>query len=119
MKFISIFKLDPATMADGPPDEQGMAAMNDLMREMMAKGVMLDTGGVLPTGTSMRVQRSDGRTAATDGPFSEAKEVIGGFAVFDVRSKDEVLECARRFLDIVGSGTCDLVEVSETPQPGP
>ena len=114
MKFVSIFKLDPAAPL-GPPDEAGMRAMGALIGELMAAGKLVDTGGILPQGDSMRVQRAGGRTTVTDGPFTETKELIGGFAVFQVQSKDEAIECTRRFLDLVGAGACELHEVSETP----
>jgi hypothetical protein len=115
VKFVSIFTFDPAK-ASSQPDEAAMHAMGSLIKEMMDAGVMLDTGGVAPTGVSMRVRRSDGNVSVTDGPFTESKELIGGFALFEVASKEEVLEYTRRFLDLVGNGTCQLIEVGPTPQ---
>ena len=117
MKFVSIFKLDPSTFSAGPPDEKTIVAMDRLVKEMMESGVLVDTGGVLPAGASMRVQRSGERLTVTDGPFTESKEIVGGFAVLQVHSKDEALACTRRFLEVVGSGTCELHEVSEKPNP--
>jgi len=111
MKFISIFMFNPATAA--PPDEKMHAAMGALIQEMMSSGQMIDTGGVAPTGVSMRVRRNDGKVAVTDGPFTESKEVVGGFALLSVQSKAEAIECTQRFLDLVGSGTCQLHELAE------
>jgi hypothetical protein len=113
VKFVSIFTFDPSTMT-GKPDE---AAMGRLITEMMRAGTLVDTGGVLPTGISLRVKRTGSATSVTDGPFTETKEMIGGFAVLNVGSKDEAVEVSHRFLEYTGAGTCELHEVSETPKP--
>jgi hypothetical protein len=115
MKFLSIFTLDPESFCAGPPKPETVEAMDRLIKEMMDSGVLVDTGGVAPTGVSMRVRRSNGSVAITDGPFAESKEVIGGFALLNVSSKDEALAATHRFLECVGSGTCDLHEIGETP----
>jgi hypothetical protein len=115
MKFFSIFTIDPSTMA-GPPGEKIMADMNSLIAELIASGKLVDTGGRAPTGTSLRIERANGNVRVTDGPFTESKEIVGGFAVFNVESKDEVIALTRRFLEVVGSGTCQLFEVSEMPE---
>ena len=112
MKFVSIWKPDPAVWA-AEPDEQQMAAMGQLIGELMSAGVLLDTGGVSDGGSSLRVQRAGGKTTVTDGPFAESKELVGGFAIFKVNSKDEAVALTRRFLDIAGDGTSELHEVGE------
>jgi hypothetical protein len=114
MKFLSIFTLDPNTMA-GPPSEKMMAEMDALIHELLTSGKMIDTGGRVPTGTSLRVVRANGNVSVTDGPFTESKEIVGGFALFDVDSKDEVVTLTTRFLEVVGNGSCQLFEVSEMP----
>jgi hypothetical protein len=114
MKFVSIFKFDPSATTEGP-SECEMAAMGALIGEMRAAGVLVDTGGVMPTSVSMRVRRDGAQTTVTDGPFTESKEVVGGFAVLDVASKDEALAWTRRFLDCVGNGVTELFEVSTVP----
>jgi hypothetical protein len=112
MKFVSIWKPDrPVWTAE--PDEEHMVAMGQLIEELMSAGVLLDTGGVSDGGSSLRVQRSDGMVTVTDGPFAETKEVVGGFAIFKVNSKDEAIALTRRFLEIAGDGTSELHEVSE------
>lgn len=114
MKFVAIFTSDPAQL-DREHSEQEIATMGRLIGEMRAAGVLVDTGGTNPTGVSMRVRRDGPDITATDGPFAESKEVIGGFAVLNVRSKDEALQWTRRFLEIGGDSAVDLVEVSPTP----
>lgn len=110
MKFVSIFRSDPAKMADRQPDYETMAALID---EMRTAGILVDTGGVIPSGVSMRVRRDGDRITATDGPFTEAKELVGGFAVLNVQSKDEAIAWIRRFLDVTGDGVTELHEVTE------
>ena len=114
MKFFSVFTLDPSA-PPAPPDPDMYAKMGALIKELMDAGKMLDTGGVMPTGVSVRVARAGSAVRTTDGPFAEAKEVVGGFALFEVASKDEVVGLTERFLALVGNGTCTLYEVSETP----
>jgi hypothetical protein len=112
MKFVSIWKPDRAVWT-AEPNEEHMVAMGRLIEELMSAGVLLDTGGVSDGGTSLRVQRSDGTVTVTDGPFAETKELVGGFAIFKVNSKDEAIVLTRRFLEIAGDGTSELHEVSE------
>lgn len=111
MKFVSVFKCSPDEMLCDPSPEK-MAAMGQLIGEMMSAGVLVDTGGVMPTSVSMRVRRSGANVSAVDGPFAESKEVVGGFAVLDVASKDEALAWTHRFLDCAGDGVCELFEVT-------
>jgi len=90
------------TTAADPPDEQLEAEMGRLVEEMTRKGVLLAAGGLDPVGT--RVTSSDGKITMTDGPFTEAKETILSFALVEARSKEEVIELARRFWQIAGNG---------------
>jgi hypothetical protein len=85
-----------------PPDEKLFAEMDRLVEEMTRKGVLLAAGGLDPEGT--RVTSSGGKITVTDGPFAEAKETILSFALVEARSKEEALEMAKRFWQIVGNG---------------
>jgi hypothetical protein len=112
MKFVSIWKPE-ATVWSAPPDEKQMAAMGQLIGELMSAGVLLDTGGVTDGGSSLRVERSNGKVTVTDGPFTETKELVGGFAIFKVNSREEAIALTQRFLEIAGDGTSELHEVGE------
>jgi hypothetical protein len=90
------------TTAADPPDEKLAAEMGRLVEEMTRKGVLLAAGGLDPEGT--RVTSSGGKITMTDGPFTEAKETILSFALVEARSKEEAIELARRFWQIVGNG---------------
>lgn len=112
MKFVSIWKPNPDVWS-AEPDEKQMAAMGQLIGELMGAGVLLDTGGVTDGGSSLRVQRRNGKVTVTDGPFTETKELVGGFAIFKVDSRDEAIALTERFLAIAGDGISELHEVGE------
>jgi hypothetical protein len=112
MKFISIFTVDPSAQTE-PPDAKMYEKMGALIQELTTSGQMIDTGGVAPTGVSMRVRRHGTQTTVTDGPFTESKEIVGGFALLNVQSKAEAIAVTQRFLDLTGSGTCQLHELAE------
>ena len=92
-----------------PPDDKLVAEMDRLVEEMTRKGVLLAAGGLDPVGT--RVTSSGGKITVTDGPFTEAKEAVAGFALVEVRSREEAIELARRFRKIVGDGETVIQEV--------
>jgi hypothetical protein len=113
MRFISIFTHEPINRG---PTEAEMAAMGKLVEDGMRAGWLLATEGVSFGATGLRVHRSrDGKVTVTDGPFAEAKEVIGGYALMKAASKEEVLELTRRFLGVAGQGTCEIYQLYETP----
>jgi hypothetical protein len=92
-----------------------MAAMGKLIDEMSKAGVLLATEGCLPSSRGARVRISGGKFTVTDGPFSETKEVIGGFALFQVKSKEEAIEWTKRFLKLAGDGESEIREIYEAP----
>ena len=85
--------------------------MNALADELKAKGAIIETGGHTPGTLELKVSRKNGGTTITDGPFTESKEVVGGFAVLDVKDREEAIALTNRFLDVAGDGTCVLHEV--------
>jgi hypothetical protein len=87
--------------------------MGKLVEEGMKAGWLLSTEGCLPSALGARVRRSDGRLTVTDGPFTEAKELVGGFAILKANSKQEAIELARDFLQVVGEGECELRQLYE------
>jgi hypothetical protein len=77
-----------------------MDEITKLSQEAIKGGTMVETGGLAPTAVSTRVRVSRGQLSTIDGPFTEAKEVIGGYAVFNLKSKQEALEGAVRFMEL-------------------
>ena len=88
--------------ADTPPDETMMVEMGKFIEEMSKSRALLATGGLEPDGT--RIASSGGRVTVTDGPFAEAKESVVGFALIEVRTREEAIELSKRFFKIVGDG---------------
>jgi hypothetical protein len=84
----------------GPPPKELMDAIAILREEAVKNGTMLGNGGLSPIAQSTRVRVSKGRLTVTDGPFAEAKEVIGGYAQFEMKSKEEAIEGAVRFMEL-------------------
>jgi hypothetical protein len=114
MRFISIFTHEPTNR---PPTESEMAAMGKLIEESMQAGWLIATEGVNFGTTGVRVNKSaGGKFTVTDGPFAETKEVLGGYALLQAASKEEVVEHTRRFLDVVGQGTCEIYQLYEMPE---
>jgi hypothetical protein len=90
-----------------------MATMGKLVEEGMKAGWLLATEGCLPSKLGARVRRSDGKLNVTDGPFTESKELVGGFAILKANSKQEAIELARQFLQVAGEGECELRQLYE------
>lgn len=83
-----------------PPPKPLMDAIGKLAEEAIKAGRMHGSGGLSPMAMSTRVQLSRGKITTTDGPFAEAKEIIGGFAIFDFNSKQEAVESAVQFMEL-------------------
>jgi hypothetical protein len=112
--------------AGAPPDPRMMAAVGKLSEEMAKTGVLVGMGGLLPSSKGARCRLSGGKVTVTDGPFAEAKEIIGGYAIVDVKSKEEAVELARRFwqmhADVLGpsyEATGEIRQMYEPSNLGP
>jgi hypothetical protein len=97
MKFMMIVKHGEK---QGTPPKELMDAIAILAQEEVTAGTMLGNGGLFPTAQSARVRLSGGRVSVIDGPFTEAKEVIGGYAQFELKSREEAVESAVRFMEL-------------------
>jgi hypothetical protein len=87
-----------------PPTPQLMADMGAFMEEATKSGALLAAGGFGPLDTASRVLNEGGQFTVLDGPFTEAKELVGGWALMECRDQDEAIEWSRRFLAIAGDG---------------
>jgi hypothetical protein len=113
MRYLSIFK---TVERNAPPSQEEMTAMGKLIEEGMKAGWLVATEGCLPTSLGARVRMSAGKLTVTDGPFAEAKEVVGGFAILRANSKEEAVQLAKDFLKVAGDGECELRQIYEAPQ---
>jgi len=110
MRFLSIYK---TTERSVPPTPEEMAKMGKLVEEGMKAGYLLAVEGCMPSVTGARVRQSYGKITVTDGPFTEAKEVVGGLAILQANSKEEAIELVRQFLGVAGDGECELRQLFE------
>ncbi len=99
MRYMAMVKSAESLRA-GPPPKDLMEAIAKLGEEAARAGVMVEMGGLLPSAMGFRVRLAADRIAVIDGPFSEAKEVVGGYAVYEVKSKEEALAWTRRFMEL-------------------
>lgn len=100
MRFLSMIRINEHS--GQKPSEKLMADMGKLIEEMTKEGTLVQTAGLRPTSEGFRVRLSGGKMRVTDGPFTEAKEVIGGYAMVEAKSKDEAIELTKRFLALHG-----------------
>jgi len=113
MRFLSVYN---SVERGSPPSQEEMAKMGKLIEEGMKAGWLIATEGCLPTPKGARVRISNGKFTVTDGPFTEGKEVIGGFAILRANSKEEAIQLVRNFLQVVGEGECEFRQIFEAPE---
>ena len=117
MRFMMLMIPKTYDAADGPPDLDAFTSMAKYNQALNQAGVLLAVDGLHPPSSGVRVYFPAGKPVVTDGPFSEAKEVVGGFWVLQVKSKEEAVEWAKR---CPGEAGCvlelrQIQEVSEFP----
>jgi hypothetical protein len=115
MRFMMIMKADKNSEAGKGPDPKLMDAIGKLVEEHMKAGVLVSTGGLTPSSSAIRITAAGGKLGQVDGPYAETKELIAGYAIFDLKSPEEAIEYARRFMklhvEILGpsyEGTCEI-----------
>jgi len=91
MNFLTIYSYARELANPSGPSETEMATMGKLIGEMQAAGVLLDFGGAGSAGTEVHIRKSGSTYTVTDGPFTESKEIVGGYAVLSVASRDEAV----------------------------
>jgi hypothetical protein len=110
MRFMSII----TSAHQGPPTPELMEAMHKMANREIQAGRMIDSGGLAPLATGARVVIADGKLDVIDGPFVEAKEVIGGYAIFEFQNKEEAVAAAVDFMQLHKDympgweGTCEV-----------
>jgi hypothetical protein len=114
MRFLSMIRIDEKTAK--APTERLMTDMGKLIEEMTKAGVLIDTAGLRPSSEGARVRLRGGKLSTIDGPFTEAKEVIGGYAMLQAKDRAEAIEWTKRFLKVHEphwTVTCEVREVME------
>jgi len=123
MKYLSFIR-HPESYRQSPPPAALMEAMGRFVEKSLKEGTLVDTGGLLPSKEGARVRLSQGRITVTDGPFTESKEIIGGWAILKADSRAEALRIATEFMQLHQQhwpefeGECELRPMFE-PGTGP
>lgn len=99
MKYLTFIRHSEKDREAGPPPAL-MEAMGKFVQRATADGILVDTGGLLPSKEGVRVRLEHGKITVTDGPFSESKEVIGGWAILKTNSKAEAVRVATEFMEL-------------------
>lgn len=111
MRFLCLYK--PAQAEGTPPSPDHMMKMGQLINEMTKAGVLLATEGCQPSVKGARVRYEKGAFTVTDGPFTESKELVAGFAIIQAASKPEAIQWTKRFLEVAGDGESEIRQIHE------
>lgn len=99
MRYLTFIRSSESYRASPPPAEL-MEAMGKFVERSFKDGTLVDTGGLLPSKDGIRLRLANGKLSVTDGPFSEAKEVIGGWAILKADSKAEIVRVTTEFMEL-------------------
>ncbi|MET8627360.1 YciI family protein [Kitasatospora sp. NPDC004669] len=119
-RFMTLIRIDENARGGWEPDPGFEQRMGALFEEITKAGVMLETAGLTPTAEGTRLTWTDGKVGCTDGPFTETKEVVGGYAILQCKDKAEALEWTRRFLQTHPAKwtvEAEVRQIDEMPQP--
>ncbi len=108
MRILGLMRADAASEAGAPPSPELMERMGIFIGEVMQAGVLLATDGLHPSAKGKRVKLEDGKMTVTDGPFTESKELVASYALFQVKDMDEAVMWTKRFLEVLGEGESEL-----------
>jgi len=112
MKILALYTPEKSN----PPSPEMMAKMNAFIEELKKSGKLIATEGRKDGAPGMKIRMRKGQLSVTDGPFTEAKELVGGFALMNVDSREEIVTLTRRFLEIAGDGESEIIEMFEAPE---
>ena len=113
MKFMIIVKANEDSEAGKMPSEELLSAMGKYNEELMRAGVLLDLAGLQPSSKGARIQFSGGKRKVIDGPFTETKELIAGYWIIQVKSREEAIEWAKRVPAPHGEGQEGEIEIRQ------
>ena len=113
MRYLCIYK--PAKAEGAPPTQTEMEKMGKYIEQSFKEGTLLATEGCLSSSLGARVRKTNGQFKVTDGPFAEAKEIVGGFAIINAKSKEDAIRITKDFLNIAGDGETEIRQLYEQP----
>jgi hypothetical protein len=106
MRFLGYTLANEAETPTEPPSPDMFEKMGAFVEEATKAGVIVATGGIAPTSEGAKIALKDGEFTVVDGPFAEAKELVGGWALMECRDRDEAIVWTKRFLSVLGEGEC-------------
>ena len=112
MRYLSIYKCPERNT---PPTQEEMETMGKAIEENMKRGILIATEGCMPSALGARVRVEGGKYTVLDGPFTEAKELVGGLAILEAPSKEAAIGYVKDFLALVGQGECEVRQLYEAP----
>jgi hypothetical protein len=112
-KYLGLLHADESSESEQMPDPELFVKMGALMEEIVKAGVLLSTDGLKATKYGKRVIAENGDVRVIDGPFTESKELIASYALYQCKDMDEAVYWTKRFLDVLGSGTCEIRPIFE------
>ena len=104
MRFLGYTLANESELPSEPPPPELFESMGAFVEEATKAGVIVATGGIAPTSEGAKLSLKDGEFTVVDGPFAEAKEIVGGWAIMECRDLDEAIEWSKRFLGVLGEG---------------
>jgi hypothetical protein len=113
MRYLCIYK--PAKAEGAPPTQTEMEKMGEYIEQSFKEGTLLATEGCLSSSLGARVRKTNGQFKVIDGPFTEAKEIVGGFAIINAKSKEDAIRITKDFLNIAGDGETEIRQLYEQP----
>ncbi len=108
MRILGLLKADKSSEAGAAPDAALMQRMGEFVEEITRAGVMIATDGLHPSAKGKRVRLAKGKITVIDGPFTESKELVASYAIFQVSTMAEAVHWTTRFLSVLGEGECEL-----------
>ncbi len=112
MRYMTIYKTEETT---APPTQGDYEKMGRFIQELAQAGVLVTTDGLQHSSKGARVRISNGKFTVTDGPFTESKELVAGYAIIEVKSKAEAIELTKRFLSLMGKGESEVRLMPDQP----
>ncbi len=112
MRYMTIYKTEETT---APPSQADYEKMGRFIQELAQAGVLVTTDGLQHSSQGARVRIQNGNFTVTDGPFTESKELVAGYAIIEVRTKAEAVELTKRFLSLMGKGESEVRLMPDQP----
>lgn len=113
MRFLGLLRADADSEAGAPPSKELIEKMGAFIEEVTKAGVLQAADGLKPSSEGKRIKYANGQATVIDGPFTESKELVASYAIYDVKTLDEAIHWTKRFLEVLGEGECEIRPIFE------